>query len=63
MIKDAIQYELDSHGYKRMDGNGADMLVSFSVLEQRGRLRTTEGYVTLSSGEKVRTEENVSYTD
>ena len=41
MIKDAIQYELDSRGYKRMDGNGVDMLVSFSVLEQPGRLRTT----------------------
>lgn len=33
MIKDAVQYELDSRGYK-MNGNDADMWVSFSVLEQ-----------------------------
>ena len=62
MIKDAVQYELDSKGYK-MDANSPDMLVSFSVLEQSGALRTTEGYVTLLSGEKVRTEDNVSSTD
>ncbi len=63
MIKDAIQYELDSRGYKRAEGNNADMIVSFYVLEQPGKLRTTNGYVALSSGEKVRTEDNVSYTD
>lgn len=48
---------------KRVDGDNADMIVSFSVLEQPGSLRTTNGYVTVSSGEKVRTEDNVSYTD
>lgn len=63
MIKDAIQYELDSRGYKRVDGGNGDMKVSFSVLEREGKLRTTNGYVTLSSGEKVRTEDNVSFTD
>lgn len=62
MIKDAIQYEVDSRGYKKVDGNNADMQVSFLVLEQPGRLRTTNGYVNLLSGEKVRTEDNVSYT-
>lgn len=62
MIKDAIQYELDSRGYK-MNGNDGDMIVSFLVLEQPASLRTTNGYVTVSSGEKVRTEDNVSYTD
>lgn len=63
MVKDAIQYELDSRGYKRVEGGNSDMKVSFSMLEREGRLRTTNGYVTLSSGEKVRTDENVSYTD
>ncbi len=62
MIKDAIQYELDSRGYV-MNRSNPDMLISYSVLEQPASLRTTEGYVTLSSGEKVRTEDNVSYTD
>ncbi|WP_018617111.1 DUF4136 domain-containing protein [Segetibacter koreensis] len=63
MIKDAIQYELDSRGYKKVKGDNGDMKVSFSVLEREGRLKTTNGYVTLSSGEKVRTDDNVSYTD
>ena len=62
MIKDAVQYELDAKGYK-MDPDSPDMLVSFSVFEQPATLRTTEGYATLSSGEKVRTEDNVAYTD
>ena len=61
-IKDAIRYELDSRGYTAVPGT-PDMLISFSVLEQPGKLRTTNGYVTLSSGEKVRTEDNVTYTD
>lgn len=61
-IKDAIHYELDSRGYKpAVDDPG--MMISFSVLEQPASLRTTDGYVTLTSGEKVRTEENVTYTD
>lgn len=63
MIKDAIQYELDLRGYKMNSGEGGDMIVSFLVLEQPATLRTTNGYVTVSSGEKVRTEDNVSYTD
>jgi hypothetical protein len=62
MIKDAVQYELDAKGYK-MDPNSPDMLVSFSVFEQPATLRTTDGYATLSSGEKVRTEDNLAYTD
>jgi hypothetical protein len=62
MIKDAMQYELDSRGYT-MDRNNPDMLVSFFITEKPGSLRTTNGYVTVSSGEKVRTEDNVSYTD
>ncbi len=62
MIKDAIQYELDSRGYK-MNGGEGDVLVSFLVLEQPRSLRTTNGYVTVASGEKVRTEDNVSYAD
>jgi hypothetical protein len=61
-IKNAIRYELDSRGYKAAVGN-PDMLISFSILEQPGSLRTTNGYVTLGSGEKVRTEDNVTYTD
>ncbi|MDQ6815634.1 MAG: DUF4136 domain-containing protein, partial [Bacteroidota bacterium] len=63
MIKDAVQFELDSRGYKNMGMGTADMLVSFAVLERPGRLRTTNGYVTLSSGEKVLTSDNVGYTD
>lgn len=62
MIKDAMQYELDARGYK-MSTNKPDMLVSFSVTEQLGKLPTANGYVTLSSGEKVRTKDNISYTD
>ncbi len=62
MIKDAIQYELDSRGYV-MNKNNPDMFISFSAIEQPASLRTTDGYVTLSSGAKVRTEDNVSYTD
>lgn len=61
MIKEAIQYELDSRGYT-MNNSNPDMLVSFSITEQPGSLRTTNGYVTLSSGEKTRTKDNVSYT-
>ena len=62
MIKEAIQYELDSRGYV-MNSSNPDMLISYSVLEQPASLRTTNGYVTLSSGEKVRTEDNVTQTD
>lgn len=62
MIKDAIKYQLDARGYK-MSTTNPDMLISFSVLEQGGRLRTTNGYVTLTGGEKVRTEDNISYKD
>ncbi len=62
MIKDAVQYELDAKGYKMASSN-PDMLISFLVLEQPASLRTTEGYVTLSSGEQVRTDDNVSHTD
>lgn len=62
MIKDAIQYELSAKGYQMAETN-PDMLLSFIVLEQPASLRTTNGYVTVSSGEKVRTEDNVSYTD
>jgi hypothetical protein len=61
MIKDAIQYQLDARGYK-MNSNNPDMLISFSVLEREGSLRTTNGYVTVG-GEKVRTKDNVTYTD
>jgi hypothetical protein len=63
MIKDAIEYELDSRGYKKVEGNAGDMKVSFAILEQPGKVRTTNGYVTLSSGENVLTKDNVSYTD
>jgi len=62
MIKESIQYELSAKGYQMSETN-SDMLLSFIVLEQPGSLRTTEGYVTLLSGEKVRTEDNISYTD
>ena len=62
MIKDATQYELDARGYK-MAATNPDMLVSFSVTEQTGRLRTTNGYVRVSSGEKVRTKDNIGYAD
>jgi len=61
-IKDAMQYELNARGYT-MNRTNPDMLVSFFVTEKPGRLRTTNGYVTLSSGEKVRTVDNVSFTD
>jgi hypothetical protein len=62
MIKDAIRYELDSRGYKA-EVDDPDMTISFSVLEQPASLRTTDGYVTLTTGENVRTENNVTYTD
>ena len=62
MIKDAMQFELDARGYK-LDATNPDMLVSFSVTEQPGQLRNANGYVTLSSGEKVRTEDNITFTD
>jgi hypothetical protein len=62
MIKDALQYELDSRGYK-ISVSDPDMLISYLVTEQPASLRTTNGYVTLSSGENVRTESNVTYTD
>jgi len=62
MIKESIQYELSAKGYQMVETN-PDMVLSFMVLEQPASLRTTQGYVTLSSGEKVRTEDNVSYTD
>lgn len=62
MIKEAIKYELDAKGYQMTETN-PDMLLSFIVFEQPGSLRTTNGYVTVLSGEKVRTDDNVSYTD
>lgn len=62
MIKDAIQYELSAKGYQMAETN-PDMLLSFTVLEQPASLRTTQGFVTLGSGKKVRTKDNVSYTD
>lgn len=62
MIKDAIEYELSAKGYQMVETN-PDMLLSFTVLEQPASLRTTHGYVTVESGEKVRTQDNVSYTD
>lgn len=62
MIKEAIQYELSAKGYQMVETN-PDMLLSFIVLEQPASLRTTQGYVTVLSGEKERTADNVSYTD
>jgi Domain of unknown function (DUF4136) len=62
MIKDAMLYELDSRGYTRSTTN-PDMLISFSVLEQPARLRTTNGYLTLPSGQNVQTGDNVTQTD
>ena len=62
MIKDTVKYQLDAKGYK-MDRNNPDVLVSLSVLEQPGELQTVNGYVTLSTGEKVRTKDNISYTE
>ena len=62
MIKESIQYELSAKGYQVVQTN-PDMLLSFVVLEQPASLRTTQGYVTLSSGEEIRTEGDVSYTD
>lgn len=59
-IKDAINYELDARGYDKNDSD-AGMLVSFYVLEQSDSLRTTNGYVEVG-GERVLTEDNVSYT-
>lgn len=61
MIKDAVQYELSAKGYRMVETN-PDIFLSFIVLEQPASLRTTQGYVTVWSGE-VRTEDNVSYTD
>lgn len=58
-IKEAIQYELTSRGYKMQSGN-ADMLVTFMVLEQPGTLRTYNGYKMLYNGlDSTRTPENV----
>lgn len=62
MIKDAIRYELDSRGYKA-DVDDPDIRISFSVLEQPASLRTTNGYVTVNSGQKVLTEDNVTQTE
>lgn len=60
MIKDAIQYELDARGYNMKDST-ADMLISFYILERADSLRTTNGFVEVM-GDKVLTEENVSWT-
>jgi hypothetical protein len=62
MIKESIQYELSAKGYRMVETN-ADMLLSFIVFEQSGSLMMTGGYVTLQSGEEVRTEDSISYTD
>ncbi|WP_423147744.1 DUF4136 domain-containing protein [Rubrolithibacter danxiaensis] len=63
MIKDAIMYELDARGYKKTEGD-ADMLLSFMVLEQPGKLRTYNGYQVVSMGsDTVRTPENVQWTN
>lgn len=62
-IKNAIRYELESRGYKMSDSN-SDMLVTFMILEQPGKLRTYNGYEMLDYGlDSTRTPENVEMTD
>lgn len=59
MIKDAIMYELDAHGYDHRYYN-YDMIVQFMVTEQPGELTTYNGYQVINSGfDTVRTEDNV----
>jgi len=58
-IKEAIQYELTSRGYKMQSGN-ADMIVTFMVLEQPGTLQTYNGYKMLYNGlDSTRTPGNI----
>lgn len=59
MIKEAVKYEMDSRGYT-MNTSNPDILISFSVLEQPGTLQSADGYVTVASGEKVRTKDDIS---
>lgn len=58
-IKDAIEYELNSRGYK-MDSSAEKpgMLVSFFVLERADTLRKTSGYINIY-GQPVITEKDV----
>lgn len=55
-IKDAIKYELTAKGFK-MEESDPDMLVNFIVFEQKGQLRTYNGYQ-IVGGDSLRTEES-----
>lgn len=58
-IKNSIKYELSAKGFT-MSPTNPDMYVNFIVFEQEGKLRTYNGYQTVSGGlDSVRTEDNV----
>lgn len=59
-IKQAIAHELTAKGFKRVEAD-PDMVVNFIVFEQKGRLRTYQGYQVVG-GDSVRTKESVDRT-
>lgn len=61
-IKNAIQFELSAKGYKKVENN-PDILVLFTVTEQKGSLKTFNGYQMIDNGlDSVRTPQNVATT-
>lgn len=61
-IKNAIAFELSAKGYTRVENN-PDILVLFTVTEQKGSLKTYHGYQMVDNGlDSVRTPENVATT-
>lgn len=61
-IKNAIEFELSSKGYKK-DENNPDMLVLFTVTERPGKLKTYKGYQMIDNGlDSVRTPQDVHTT-
>ncbi len=59
-IKQAIIHELTTKGFK-MEETKPDMLVNFVVFEQKGKLRTYQGYQVVG-GDSLRTKESVQMT-
>lgn len=55
-IKQALRYELTAKGFE-MDESDPDMVVNFIVFEQKGQLRTYNGYQVVG-GDSLRTEES-----
>ncbi|OQP55795.1 DUF4136 domain-containing protein [Niastella populi] len=59
-IKDAIEYELNTRGYKMKSVGDPGMTVSFFITEQADTLRRTSGYVTIG-GEAVVSNDDVEW--